>query len=270
METRNGYPEYHMIMSTFREKEKYCQHSFEAGGSYWHLYTSGKKIPLAFKTINDFVFAMNVTAQIAIEYQDIRIITFEIMGNPMHILSEGARESFLEAFAFLRKRLARGLKDSFPDGLPEGFSPEIKEIRGLDAMRNTIVYVNRNGFVADRRVILKVPGRVSSVRSMSLEHDSWIQLSKSAVMFRGRVPKIPSEWPIEAGYVLPSAYCAVKFAKDLFRDAHHYFSMLCKNVEAYSGIAVEIGDEEYPNDSELFSKIKSVITGGTTRLRSVV
>ena len=76
-------------MATFREKENYCQRTFDENGPYWHLYTSGKETPLMFRTEDDYVFAMNVIAQMAFEYHDIRILTFEIMGNHIHILAEG-------------------------------------------------------------------------------------------------------------------------------------------------------------------------------------
>ena len=79
-------------MSTYREKENYCLRSFGGNGPFWHLYTSGKETPLMFRSHDDFVFAMNVVAQMALEYQDVRILTFEIMGNHIHILAEGQSE----------------------------------------------------------------------------------------------------------------------------------------------------------------------------------
>lgn len=113
-------------MATFREKENYCQRTFDENGPYWHLYTSGKETPLIFRTEDDYVFAMNVIAQMAFEYHDIRILTFEIMGNHIHILAEGHSDRLLTAFTFLKKRLTRGMKESFPGGLHDGFSPTLK------------------------------------------------------------------------------------------------------------------------------------------------
>jgi hypothetical protein len=52
-------------------------------------------------------------------------------------------------------------------------------------------------------------------------------------MFRGRIPDILDSWPVADSFVLPVAYCSIKFAKAMFRDAHHYFSMLCRNLESY-------------------------------------
>lgn len=41
----------------------------------------------------------------------------------------------------------------------------------------------------------------------------------------------------------------------MFRDAHHYFNMVSKNVESYSGIAIELDDGEFLTDNELFSQL---------------
>lgn len=79
---------------------------------------SGKETPLMFGTMEDYMFVMNVIAQMAFGYQDIRILTYEIMGNHIHILAEGHSDRLLTAFAFLKKRLTRGMKERFPEGLP--------------------------------------------------------------------------------------------------------------------------------------------------------
>lgn len=251
-------------MSTYREKENYCLRSFGENGPYWHLYTSGKETPLMFRSHDDFVFAMNVVAQMALEYQDVRILTFEIMGNHIHILAEGQSERLLTAFSFIKKRLSRGMKSGFPDGLPEGFSPTLKEIADIDAIRNTIVYINRNGFVSNHNYTpYSYPWGAGPyffgymLETTSTFHDVTTKQGRS--MFRGRIPEIPDNWPVVDGYVLPISYCAIKFAKALFRDAHHYFSMLCRNIESYSGVAAEIDDEDYLSDGELFTQLISII-----------
>lgn len=126
-------------MSEFRERKNFCLRTFEMNGPYWHLFTSGKETPQIFKKKEDFGFAMNVIAQTALKYNEIKILTFELMGNHLHILAEGPKEQVLASFSFIRKRLGRGLKDSFPDSLPTGFAPSLKEVTSLEAMRNTIV-----------------------------------------------------------------------------------------------------------------------------------
>lgn len=68
-------------MSEFRERENFCLRTFEMNGPYWHLFTSGKETPQIFKKEEDFGFAMNVIAQTALKYNEIKILTFELMGN---------------------------------------------------------------------------------------------------------------------------------------------------------------------------------------------
>ena len=45
----------------------------------------------------------------------------------------------------------------------------------------------------------------------------------------------------------------------MFRDAHHYFSMISKNVESYREIASELDDEEFMTDSELYNLMYRVV-----------
>lgn len=252
-------------MSEFRERENFCLRTFEMNGPYWHLFTSGKETPQIFKKEEDFGFAMNVIAQTALKYNEIKILTFELMGNHLHILVEGPKEQVLASFSFIRKRLGRGLKDSFPDSLPTGFAPSLKEVTSLEAMRNTIVYINRNGFVADaNHTPYSYPwGAGSYFFGLLHSHDTTFQDTTTKQrfnMFHGRIPDIPDDWPMASeGYLIPTGYCAIQFAKSMFRNAHHYFSMLCKNVEGYSGVASEIDDEEYLTDSELFSQLSTIL-----------
>ena len=41
----------------------------------------------------------------------------------------------------------------------------------------------------------------------------------------------------QVSQVVPYSYCDIKFGMSLFRDAHHYFSMVSKNIESYSEVA---------------------------------
>ena len=45
----------------------------------------------------------------------------------------------------------------------------------------------------------------------------------------------------------------------MFRDAHHYFSRVSKNVEAYSNLAADLDDGEFLTDSELFSQLRKIL-----------
>ena len=250
-------------MSNFRESESLCENAFASNGPYWHLYTQGQDTPLIFKTEDDFKFAMNVICQAALEFKDIVIITFEIMGNHLHLLLSGEEEDVMMLFRHIRKRLATGLRADFPQGLPRTFSASLKAVTSLNAMRNTIAYINRNGYVADQNhTPFSYPwgaGRFYFNHFPITEKLSEMKYVDLRRMFRGRKPELPDDFPVIEGYVAPTAYCRIDFGESLFRNAHHYFSLIYRNVEAFNEMAVELGDIEVNTDNELYSQMSQII-----------
>ena len=218
-------------MGIFKERERCCEATFLDGEPYWHAYTSGKDTPLLFSREEDFVFVMNVIAQAAALFPEVRIIAFEVMNNHFHFVVSADEETVLTFWGFVRKRLVR----SFP--LMKGLQITIKPIGDLGALRNNIVYTNRNGYVADSsHTPFSYPwgtGRYYFLDRPRGKTLSRIFVDDKRRMFRCRTPALPSGWEVSNGYVAPWNYCAVKLGMAMFRDAHHYFMMVSKNVEAY-------------------------------------
>ncbi len=250
-------------MVTYVEKERRCMCSFAQEGPYWHIFTPGKDTPLIFCGKDDYVFAMNAVAQAAFAFKDVKIVAFEIMNNHFHALVSGERASVEEFFGYFRKRLAKGIARDGHAPLPQSFLLKIKEVTDLAAMRNTIVYINRNGYVADhdytpfsypwgtnRYYFCDFPVVRTYRETTTVERRR---------MFRGRIPFLPDSWPVVDGYVAPDAYCHIGFGMAVFRDAHHYFAAVSKNVEAYREIAGELDDGEFLTDAELFAKLVSLV-----------
>ena len=241
---------------------------FELRGPYWHAYTSGKDMPILFVTKEDFSFVMNVIAQSAYAFWPlsrdegfqeggVEIITFQVMNNHLHLVLSGERERVLALFAFIKKRLSRTIEGA------RNLELEMKPIDNLNSLRNNIVYTNRNGYVAhpgytpfsypwgcSRYYFNDIP-----VYRRYLD----LRLTPKREMFRGRAPELPGDWAIIDGYVSPFSYCAVSFGMKLFRDAHHYFNSLGKNVESYAELAQEFGDTDFLTDSELFAKVLATV-----------
>ena len=94
-------------MSIFKERERCCEATFLDGEPYWHAYTSGKDTPLLFSLEEDFVFVMNVIAQAAALFPEVRIIAFEVMNNHFHFVVSADEETVLTFWGFVRKRLVR-------------------------------------------------------------------------------------------------------------------------------------------------------------------
>ena len=246
-------------MRTFAQSERSCEASFQNAGPYWHAYTSGKNTPVLFTCKEDLAFVMNVIAQAAslLLPKNIVIITFEVMNNHFHFILSGDRELIMEFFAFIRKRLKRTIPNT------DGLELQLKPIESLSALRNGIVYTNRNGYVAiSDYTPFSYPwgcGRYYFNDIPLHQRFGEVFLGSKREMFRGRAPELPDNWLMTDGYIAPPSYCALLFGMSLFRDAHHYFNALTKQVESYSEVAVDIDDDYFLTDTELFSKVMITI-----------
>lgn len=244
-------------MSTFTERERYCNATFQSGGPYWHAYTSGKETSLAFACGEDFTFVMNLVAQAAALFPNVTIIAFEVMGNHFHFVVSAEGDLVRRFWEYIRKRLAR----SFPS--MKGVVLALKPITDLQSLRNNIVYSNRNGYVADPAYTpFSYPWGTG--KYYFLDWPEGIRLCEVSArdkrkIFRCRTPEVPGEWTIAKGHVSPASYCAVNFGMSMFRDAHHYFAMVSKNVEEYVSLAAELDDGEFLTDPELFVRLRSLV-----------
>ena len=61
--------------------------------------------------------------------------------------------------------------------------------------------------------------------------------------------------PFMDGVIPPPAFCDIPTAESLFRNAHHYFSLVSKGVEEMKGIADQIGESIFYSDDDLFSAV---------------
>lgn len=244
-------------MGIFKERERCCEATFRDGGPYWHAYTSGKETPLLFAREEDLVFVMNVVAQAAALFPEVRIIAFEVMNNHFHFVVSADEKAVLTFWGFVRKRLVR----SFP--LMKGLQITIKPIGDLGALRNNIVYTNRNGYVADSsHTPFSYPwgtGRYYFLDRPRGKTLAQIFVDDRRRMFRCRIPALPGGWEVSNGYVAPWNYCAVKLGMAMFRDAHHYFMMVSKNVETYAELAAGLDDGEFLTDTELFARLSVLV-----------
>lgn len=258
-------------MKTFSELERLCHMSFSRCCDLYHAYTSGKEMPILFKTTEDLAFVMNVIALAAYTFKDtVTIIAFEVMNNHFHFIISGSQKDLDEFFRLIVKKI----KHTIPSAARLTFC--LKPIQDLVALRNNIVYVNRNGYVANPDFTpFSYPwgtGRYYHNEIPSPLTFSDIGYNQNRKMFRGGNVKLPPEWQLDstgtlAGntsksssiYVAPSSFCDIRLGMSMFRNAHHYFSMVSKNVESYSNLAVDIDDGEFLTDQELFLEVIKIL-----------
>lgn len=267
------------VMRNFSEKERSCELAFESGGPFWHTYTSGRQTPILFVNDQAMSLVMNIVAQAAYEYAgQIRIISFEVMNNHLHFILSGDLHSIDGMMSFILKRIRRafGLKT-----LPEVTS---KPIDDLTSLRNHIAYVHRNGYIANPQhtpfSYLWGTGPCYFMPAMRGRLFSEITSIENRAMFRSRDVKLPPDWqvvevdgasgrassvvipegtPGRVLFISPRSFCDINSGMAMYRDAHHYFSLISKNIEAYSGVAAELDDGEFLTDPELFVQILKLV-----------
>lgn len=247
----------------FGEVEKIFQFTFDTSGKWYHLYTNGRDTRSFLLDDDDFRFCVNLLAKCAIVCHDITIAAFAIMDNHIHIVVSG-EESIIEAFfRSFRRRLSVYLSAKYSQGIPSTFQMQLKLIPDLKTIRNTIVYVHRNGYVINPQYTpFSYPwssGQSYFIFEQKSEALSNYSIDTQRQMLKGLVPPELKEAAMANGCITPSSFCAIPFGMALFRDAHHYFSLISKNVESYSQIATDLEDGEFLTDQELFAELIRIL-----------
>ena len=134
---------------SFSEKESICERIFISNGPYWHLYTDGTKMQNIFRCEDDFKTGMWILAASLHISKGVKALTFELMGNHIHLILAGEREDCINAFEIFaaKLRLAFPKRQCAIDW--SKFKMDILPIETLQALRNEIIYTNRNAFVAN-------------------------------------------------------------------------------------------------------------------------
>ena len=252
---------------SFSEKERICESIFVSNGPYWHVYTDGTMMQNIFISKEDFIIGMWCLAAALHLCPSVRAITFELMGNHVHLILAGTKEDCIKAFGLFAARL----RQAFPKRQRvidwSKFKMDILPIESLQALRNEIIYVNRNAFVANPeytpdsypwgggcayfcpwlKLLPTTPlGELPILTQRALLHTKKIE-PHTGLRVIDSMPFIPS-------------FCDINLGESMFRDARSYFNSLTRNAEAFSQIASRLKDSIFLTDEELYSVICSYIS----------
>ena len=247
-------------MKSFFEKERECSLAFESLGKCFHLWTP-ENFEIIFTCDDDFRVGMSIMGIAAKLFPDVKIITFELMSNHLHITAACCSEERLrEFFGLIKKMLVKFVCSEDRSMDWNGFTAGIRDIKTLEDMRNVIAYDNRNGFVVspdhtpftypwganryyfnpDARALADILSCGMAVRDMRRIARSHMADSVKGIL-------------TYEGCALPTSFCDIDSGEKLFRDRSHYFSKVSRNIEASAVIAKEIGESIFYNDDELYS-----------------
>lgn len=225
----------------------------------WHLCTPGNLSGVLFVEKKDFEYGMNATALVAFKFWGkVKIYTFQLMSNHLHFLISGELHDVQEFFKELKLRLQRYFTAVERNFDMRKFECRCFEITNLVYLRNVLVYINRNGYLANKNVT-PFSYKWGANRYFfnpfagNEEHqklkDFPIRVKRE--MFRTHHIFLPDNYLVVDGYVSPLSYCHIEESEKWFENAHHYFALVSRRVEAFADIARELADSVIYSDEEL-------------------
>ena len=245
---------------TFTEKERICIETFTQEGPFWHLYTDGTKMQNIFNTDEDFELGLNLLAVSKCRNPEVKIIAFELMKNHLHMVLSSLSDGCLKMFDDYKRRLIRVFKQSGRIVDWRTFDADLIHIDNLKSLRNEIIYVHRNAFVAHalytpynypwgsgiayfNPVFNEIPttefNRMTYDDRRAYAHVRDIN-GLERLRFQGSRVYIPS-------------FCNINLGESLFIDPRSYFYSLTRNAETFREIAARLKDSVFLTDDEIFA-----------------
>ena len=211
-------------------------------------------------TEEDFKTAMTALAVAAVLFKKVRIITFELMSNHIHMILNGEAEDCLELFERFKARLRRILKTNGSIINWDAFKADILPIETLNALRNEIIYANRNAFVANPQFTpFNYPWGggcaffqpyFNRLPAISLRE---LGFNKARELTHFREIRLIEDLKFFGDIVFIPSFCKTDIGESMFRDARSYFNSLTRNAEAFSQIAQRLKDSVFLTDEEMYA-----------------
>ena len=232
---------------SFWEKENYCELQFRDGGPFYFVTT--ENLPwLLFTNEQAFVDGTNMVA-VALVGLGLRLLNEVVMNNHLHFLLEGPHEQVLLFTERLRKAMSRYQLARGNSSLAR-WDIRVKAITDLRNLRNAILYISRNPYVAGRNVT-PVGYRWSSAQLMFNENLREYQpgVPFTALTYRekrdivhARDLSLPDYYRIQDGMILRQSFVDYKRAEVFFESAHQYFRLLARRIESDAETARWLGE----------------------------
>lgn len=253
--------------------ESVCETAFSRGGPFWHLYTDGEKMSLIFTDTADYVFGIALLGICAAAFPRCRILTFSLMSNHLHVIVAGPHPDVIALFALFKSRMGTYQARQGRFCCMDRFEAETFQIPSLQALRNEIVYVNRNGYLVHPDCTPFSYWWSAGVYFFSPTGMMLPTMPYSALTLRAqralchcRDASLPDHYRVLTGFspdrtsapipmLFPPSFCAISEAESYFRDAHQYFRSLSRDNEAYAEVAQRLGEHIFLTDDELFGAV---------------
>lgn len=243
---------------SFREKEAVCQQKFSNLKNIYHACTP-ENHPVIFITEEDFKTAITLLGICLHRYGQLRLLTFELMSNHLHLVIIGEKSDISDMFEEYKALLHKCILNDRSRSQLKDFSLKLHEINDLENLRNVIAYVNRNGSVIDENHSpFSYPWGANRFyfnpeaicRHMTQKRQLRVLECRTITRSR-KYDDVGSLFSVD-GCLSPVSFCEITKGEEFFRDARQYFFKISRNIESYEQIARIIGENIYYSDSDLF------------------
>ena len=253
-----------LMMAKRRRKERDEYRSWPNG--YYHLSTDGWKEGRLFHNKGQYAYGMIVLGLLTLLFE-VKIYSFSLMPNHVHIILSGTGGAILKAFDYIRKKIsARQIKDGFPP-IPEDYWFKLVPIEDEEQMRRNFIYVDRNPHEKQICVPAGYPWGSNSLHfslyGTLIKGRRADTFSKRELIKLARTEKpIPSDWEFhpELG-LLPASFVDNRLFYKLFKSPKEYESRLVKDYEAFVQVARTL-EEELDYSLEDYTVIVNQQLGG--------
>ena len=232
------------------------------GKGYYHLCTDRLEGRLLFNNDTEYRKGMATVALAHLKF-NVKILTFELMPNHVHIVLYGTGEQSIRVASFLKRRFTEHLvADGFPP-LPDNIGFKLTPIPDKDALKNQIVYSSRNPYEKN----YCVPGG-------NKWGAGYLFFNEAGKMIRGKKvcelklkdireisssrEEIPDNWEVhpELG-ILPRNFVLVGKVEGLFGTPKEYLTRLVKDYETMVKIAADLGESIDYSEEEIRDIVSS-------------
>ena len=251
---------YKSIMSlSFAEREKICEEHFEMVGPLWHLFTDGRGMTDIFISNDEFDLGMIILGVSACRAHNVRMITFELMNNHIHVILCGEESDCLMFFENFKSRLRRVLKGTGRSIDWDLFKWNMVRIEDVKQLRNEIAYTHRNAFVAQPQYTpYNYPWGGGwcffNEATMHLDTIGFEEMSydRKRLLTHSRDIRGLERLRFIGDRVYIPSFCDIRLGEEMYSDARSYFSILTRRAESYGQIAERIKDSVFLTDDEIF------------------
>lgn len=225
--------------------------------SYFHICSDGNRVDALFKNASDFKAAMNRTAVCALRFH-VLILAFVLMDNHFHFVVLATEDNCIRFINEFKRLTGKYMADTYGEvslllRLPVKIIPVTEE----EYLKTLIAYVVKNPTKARLDMFYLYPWGSGSLYFRDNAQDcravSYLKElgSRKIRLLCQTRQKLPGDWILSDGMILPDNYVAIGGVERLFRTTRSYMHFLSRNADAEMEKPLEEWNAINLSDTEL-------------------